>query len=187
MKKLFLLSFAILLSLITVSAQSESIDYLVKRVKKNNRDSEKHDLSIPGWLIRLGANFIDEDEMDGIDVRLLGKKISHLRVVTIENKNSVAPSDMATFFKDIKNEGFEDLMMVRSEGNDVRFMIREKKELIRDIVLLVNERDKGGDFVLLNIEGKFTMDDINRLVKDVKIGSNNKKQKTKDVRVNVED
>lgn len=177
MKKLILICFAITFSLLTVEAQSVSVDRLVNRIKKSNRDCEKHDLSIPGWLIRFGTNFVDEDDLDGVDIRFLGKKISHLRIVTVEDKKQVDASDISTFFKDIRNEGFEDLMMVKSDGSDVRFMIREKKDYIRDIVLLVNEREEGGDFVLLNIEGKFTMDDINHLVKDVNVDINNKDSK----------
>ena len=155
-------------------SQTESIDRLVRKVKKANRECEKVDLSVPGWLIRFGANFVDEDDLDGVDIKLLGKKISHLRIVNIENKKSIPSSDIHNFVTDVQKEGFEDLMVVRSDGNDIRFMVREKKDIIRNIVLMVNENESNGDFVLLSLEGKFTMDDINKLMKDVKVDVNNK-------------
>ena len=177
MKKLFLICFALFISILAVEAQSESINRLVNKVKKSNKNCEKTDLSIPGWLIRFGSNFVDEDDLDGVDIHFLGKKISHLRIVSIENKENVSTSDVSTFLQDVKKEGFEDLMVVKSDGDDVRFMIREKKDFIRDIVLLVNEKGSNGDFVLLSLEGKFTMDDINKVMKDVKLDVNNKGSK----------
>lgn len=182
MKKIFILILTVMLCQLNAFSQTESIDRFVRKVKRSNRGSDKIDLSIPGWLIRFGANFVDEDDLDGVDIKFLGKKISHLRVVTIENKNTVAGDDIKGFMSDAHKEGFEDLMQVRSEGNDIRFMIREKKDIIRNVVLMVNENEHDGDFVLLSIEGKFTMDDINKMIKDVNIDVNNSKSRKIDTK-----
>lgn len=180
MKKCILICLTFMLAQLSAFSQTESIDRLIRKVKKANRECEKVDLSVPGWLIRFGANFVDEDDLDGVDIKLLGKKISHLRIVNIENKKSIPGSDIQNFVTDVQKEGFEDLMVVRSDGNDIRFMVREKKDFIRNIVLMVNENEANGDFVLLSLEGKFTMEDINKMMKDVKIDVNNKgSQKSK--------
>ncbi len=177
MKKLVLVGLFLTLTMVSAFSQTASIDRLVHQVKKANRGCEKTDLNIPGWLIRFGANFVDDDDLDGVDIKLLGKKISHLRIVSIDGKKNVDAADFQTFLTDIKQEGFEDLMTVRSNGDDIRFMVREKKDFIRNIVLVVNEKSEGGDFVLLSLEGKFTMEDINKMMKDVTIDVNNKKGK----------
>lgn len=177
MKKIVFSCLVLMMTLVSAFSQTSSIDRLVHQVKKANRGCEKTDLNIPGWLIRVGANFVDDDDLDGVDIKLLGKKISHLRIVSIDGKKNVAASDFQTFLTDIKQEGFEDLMTVRSNGDDIRFMVREKKDFIRNIVLVVNEKSEGGDFVLLSLEGKFTMEDINKMMKDVNIDMSNKNGK----------
>ena len=71
MKKLFLLFLALTFTQLVFS-QIKNINSLVHKVKKANRDAEKHDLMIPGWLVRFGANFVDTDDLDGINIKMLG-------------------------------------------------------------------------------------------------------------------
>ena len=171
MKKLFILCSLLCICQLAV-AQTESIDRLVRKVKRENRSAEKVDLTLPGWLVRFGANFIDDDDLDGIDIKYLGRKLGAVRIVTVEGKRNIQPSDIQRFMTDIRTEGFEDLLTVRDKSDDVRLMIRERKDFIRNIVLLVNEKSESGDFVLLSLEGKFSMDDINKMMEKAEFNVN---------------
>ena len=60
-------------------------------------------------------------------------------------------------------------MNVREKGERVNIMIRERKGFIEDILIIVN--DKNGEFTLVNIAGKFTMEDINKMIHDVEFNN----------------
>jgi Domain of unknown function (DUF4252) len=181
MKKYLFLFVVSVLATQNLQAQSVSFDRFVRKVKKANRESERHDITIPGFLIRFASNFVNEDDLEGIDIKIITKKLSELRIVTIEDNKGIATEDYKKFIEDVHNEGFEDLMVVRSDDTKVRFMIKERKDFIRNIVLLVDEKS-GGDFVMLSLEGKFTMEDVNKLVKNVEIDGIGKKHKTNSVK-----
>ena len=79
---------------------------------------------------------------------------------------------------DIKNEGYEDLLIVREKSEKVTVMIREKKTFIRNILLMVNDNT---ELTVVSIEGKFTMEDVSKMLEKVDFrsygNSNNKKPK----------
>jgi hypothetical protein len=181
MKKFLFLIAISLITALNLTAQSDSFDRFVRKVKKANSEGERHDITIPGFLIRFASNFVDKDDLEGLDLKIITKKLSELRVVTIEGNKGVDAEDYKKFIEDVHGEGFEDLMVVRSDDTKVRFMIKERKEFIRNIVVLVDEK-AGGDFVLLSLEGKFTMDDVSGLIKNVEINGVGKKSKTKTVK-----
>jgi Domain of unknown function (DUF4252) len=186
MKKLFILCVLLFISQLA-STQTESIDRLVRKVKRQNRGTEKIDITAPGWLVRFGTNFIDEDDMEGIDIKYLGRKLGAVRIFTVDGIRNIESADIQDFMKDISSEGFEELLTVRDKTDDVRFLIRERKDLIRNIVLMVSEKSEGGDFVLLSIEGKFTMDDINKMLENVDVNTSFHKNKSKTKTVKSED
>ncbi len=176
MKKLTIIALALCMGQM-IFAQTESIDRLVRKMKRANRECERIDVNIPGWLVRVGTNFVDEDDLDGVDIKKISRKISHLRIVTIEDTHTSDKADFQTFMTDIRKEGFDELMTVRSDGDNVRILMQESKDFIRHFVVLVSE--KQGDFVMVSVEGKFTMDDINSVIDSSDINVNGKSVKNK--------
>ena len=176
MKKLLL--FAIILLTVNQLAytQTESIDRFVRKYKRS-ATGEKVDITVPGWLVRFGMNFMDKDDLEGVDIQAIARKVSEVRVVSIEGGGKVAFADFQKLIEDAKYENFEELMTVRSDGDNVHIMMRERKGFIRDVFIMVQENS--GEFVLVDIGGKFTMDDINRAIQDVDV----KKKRTKKERV----
>ena len=176
MKKLL---FFILISLTVnqlAQAQTESIDRFVRKYKRS-ATGEKVDITVPGWLVRIGTHFIDDKDLEGVDIQAIARKISEVRIVSIEGGAKIPSSDIQKLMDDAKAEQYEELMTVRSDGDHVHIMMRERKGFIRDLFLMVQE--SSGEFVLLDIGGKFTMDDINRVIEDVKTHSEKKKSKGK--------
>jgi Domain of unknown function (DUF4252) len=178
MKKLFIMCCTLLISQLVFS-QTESIDRLVRKVKRDNRGAEKVDISLPGWLVRFGTNFIDEDDLDGFDVKMLGRKLGAVRIFTLEGKRQIQKSDIQDFMTDVRAEGFDELLTVRDKSDEVRILIRERKDLIRNIVIVVDEKSEGGDFVLLSLEGKFSMDDINKMMEHAEFNGHSVNGKAK--------
>lgn len=176
MKKLLFLTFILLTVNQLAQAQTESIDRFVRKYKRS-ATGEKVDITVPGWLIRFGTRFINEEDLEGLDIQALARKISAVRIVSIEGGAKIASSDFQQLINDAKDEQFEELLSVRDNGDNVHIMMHERKGFIRDLFIMVQESD--GEFVLLDIGGKFTMDDINQAIQDVKVNSEKRKGKNK--------
>ena len=58
-------------------------------------------------------------------------------------------------------DGYEELMRVNDDGDKVRILMKTKKEVIRELLLVCTGND---DCTLVQINGKFTKDDIDQLV-----------------------
>ncbi len=176
MKKLLIFIFISLTVNQLAQAQTESIDRFVRKYKRA-ATGEKVDITVPGWLIRFGTNFIDEEDLEGVDIQAIAKKISEVRIVAIEGGGKLAHADFQNLINDAKEEDFEELLNIRDGGDNVHVMVRERKGFIRDLFIMVQENS--GEFVLLDIGGKFTMDDINRAIQDVQLNDEKRKSKGK--------
>ncbi|MBL7817673.1 MAG: DUF4252 domain-containing protein [Saprospiraceae bacterium] len=173
MKKLLFLTFILLTINTLAQAQTESIDRFVRKYKRS-ATGEKVDITVPGWLIRFGTKFIKEEDLEGVDIQAIARKISEVRVVSIEGGSKIPHTDFMRLINDAKSENFEELLNIRSDGDNVHILMREKKGFIRDLFIMVQDND--GEFVLLDIGGKFTMEDINQAIQEVKIKNKSSKQ-----------
>jgi hypothetical protein len=148
-----------------VFAQTASLDRFIRKHKRT-AEGDKVDLTLPGFVIRFGSRFIKKEDLEGVDIRKIARKVDELRVVTFEKAAKIQHADFQQLIEDVKGENFEELMTVREKGGErINVLIREYKGFIEDILLIVNDSD--GEFTLVNIAGKFTMDDINTIMKDV--------------------
>ena len=178
MKKTLLLLSILLVSFSSLDAQTEGVNRFIRKAKRSSNHNERYDFTVPGWLLRLGLNFVDEADLEGIDFDRFAHKISEVRILNIDGKVDMSPSDVQSYMADIKNEGYEDLLIVRDKSEKVTVMIREKKAFIRNILLMVNDST---ELTVVSIEGKFTMEDVSKMLEKVDFRSygtsNNKKPK----------
>ena len=163
MKKLFIFMAFMALSQ-AVLAQTASLDRFIRKHKRT-AEGDKIDMTLPGFVIRFGSRFINKEDLEGVDIRKIARKIDELRVVTFEKSAQIQHADFQQLIADVRSDNFEELMTVRDGGDRVNVLIREHKGFIEDILVIVNDHD--GEFVLVNIAGKFTMEDINKMIKDV--------------------
>jgi hypothetical protein len=173
MKKLLIFMVMMTLSQ-AVMAQTASLDRFIRKHKRT-AEGDKVDMTIPGFIVRFGSRFINKEDLDGVDIRKISRKIDELRIVTFEKAAKIQHADYQQLMADVKAENFEELMNVREKGGDrVNIMIRERKGFIEDILIIVNDKD--GEFTLVNLAGKFTMEDINKMIENshVNVGSNTK-------------
>ncbi len=115
------------------------------------------DVKLQGWLLKLAAD--EEEQAKG-----LLDKITHLRVLLMEEGNLVSPGAYRQLLRELGQNQFEELLLVKEDGSDIGFYIREKGEHITDALLLVNGADH---FVLLSLEGLLKFSDLNDLNVDV--------------------
>ena len=87
--------------------------------------------------------------------------------MTIENGNKEMLSD---YTKYLTNNRFEEWMTVKKENEIIKFQAKQTGDIIRKLLITVNS---GNELVFVDVSGKFTADDISRMInysekKDVK-------------------
>lgn len=151
MKKWFVL-WVISAFVVSANAQVEPIKAFYNKYKNYENATQ---LKLQGWLIRLAAKHTDEEGAE----QLL-KKITHLRLLSIEDGNPVSLEESRDLIKQLKKESYEELLNVRDGTERVDILIREKKDVITEILLLVSDKD---EFLLLSLEGRLKFSDLNDL------------------------
>ncbi len=100
---------------------------------------------------------IDEEVKDVI------KDLKGLRILVKENPEKALYREA---IKKINFDEYEELMTVRSEGEKIKFVIKEDGDIIKELLLIVG----GGDnFVLMSFIGKIDLEKISKLSKNVNI------------------
>ncbi len=150
MKKIFLIiSLAIFSS--TLFAQKS-----VKRFYNKYKHSENvTNVKVQGWMIKSVLKFVEEFEGEDIV-----KKVKKLRVLSMENGNSVSKKDLNKLIKGVKEENFEDLMTVREGSTNIRFLVRDSDENIKNLLVIVSEAE---EFILISIECDLKWKDLKNI------------------------
>lgn len=145
--------FTLLLLFVCHLSYAQSIDSLFKEFgNEKNADCIK----VSSFMMSLGKMFAGHDK----GTEIVGK-IKSMRVLDLED----CPTDVKErFHKKVKRlnlDGYDELMRVNDEGEKVHILMKTKKETIRELLFVCTGKE---DCTLVQINGKFTKDDIDRLV-----------------------
>ncbi|MEL6720096.1 MAG: DUF4252 domain-containing protein [Bacteroidota bacterium] len=140
-------------------SQSKYVEKFIDRYAENVDASS---LSLNDWSLKLTSSFINKET--GQKIR---NKVTQLRLLTSDNAFLASNSDIRELISDLKKDDFESLIEVREKGNHVKFMIRENKETVTDVLMLVQGTD---GFVLLSLEGLFKLNDLKNFHIDIEGG-----------------
>lgn len=103
-----------------------------------------------------------EDEVDA-DVQQVIKDLKGLRVLVREG-NGTKYYDEAV--KTLNLKAYAELMTVRDGDQNVRFVVKDKGDIIEELLLLVGSPD---EFVMISFVGKIDLDKIAKLAKTADI------------------
>ncbi len=96
---------------------------------------------------------------DGIDDNPL-RKITSIRVL-VREKNEFPSAE--GFFPEIrsiiKRGRYEELVTIRDNDTDLRFMVRSDRDIVKEMILVID----GDDKAVVQIEGNLTRDEASRL------------------------
>ncbi|MCU0458789.1 MAG: DUF4252 domain-containing protein [Bacteroidales bacterium] len=88
------------------------------------------------------------------------RKITSIRVVVRERDKAPFKDELLPEIRNIIRRGkYEELMSVRDDDADLRFMVRTERDIIREILLLID----GEDEAVIQIEGNLTRDEASEL------------------------
>ncbi len=136
--------------------QAQSIQRFYDKYKALENVSE---VKLQGWLLEVAASFTDEATAES-----LLRKISQLRILVMEDGNLITEKEHRRLLRDVKKERFEAIMEIREGGEHIEFLLREDKNTITDVLILVSGDD---EFVLLSLEGALRFEDLNDLQIDI--------------------
>ncbi len=109
---------------------------------------------------------IDIDDPESAEIMQLVKGIKSLRILVKDEGDGTKLYDDA--FSRISKNGFEELLTVRDQGENVRFMVKEgnNPNIISQLVLLVGGAN---DFVLLDLTGIIDLKTVGKLSKSIDV------------------
>lgn len=89
------------------------------------------------------------------------KKVSKIKVLTVENGSKEMLNDYAKF---LNNNHYEDWATIKHNGENVNLRVKQKGEDIKNMLITVNS-DK--ELVFVDVKGSFTADDISKMINAV--------------------
>lgn len=172
MKKIFLL-LAITFSWINLSAQKDKLNQLFDQYQDaKGVTSIKIAKPMFNMLSKLDIEDAELDKIKPLLSKINGIKILVVERPEIKDSLSVDSKKLIANFKNLSSEistavsklNYEELMTVNSKDNKVRFLAIDTANGILDNLLLsVNSKESN---VLLMLDGKISMDDVNALISE---------------------
>lgn len=148
------------LTLALLLAGATSLTAQQKAIRQFERKYDRHEdvtaLKIGGLAIKLVSLFVDDPE----PARLM-RRVSSLYLVSVDDGSLIDPADKAELRERTLSGNFEPWVLVREGAERVEVFVREKKEAIREVLLLVDE-DEGG-FTVINLRGRLSYEDLQNL------------------------
>ena len=168
MKKLIIIPVALLL----LSLQSCIVSSTPKMGFFDNphydyKDAKFTSINVPMFLAKPMVKKAMREEGESEELINLIRKISDIKVMTVENGNKKMLTDLTKY---LTKNNFEEWMTVKKENETVNFQAKQKGEVIKNLLITVHS---GNELVFVDVSGKFTADDISRIInysekKDVK-------------------
>lgn len=115
-------------------------------------------INVPMFLAKPIVKKALREDGESEELINLIKKVSDVKVMTIENGNSEMVADFAKY---LKKDNYEEWMTVKKEKETINFQAKQNGEEIRRLMITIAS---GSELVLVDVSGKFTADDISRLI-----------------------
>ncbi|QOW11528.1 DUF4252 domain-containing protein [Kaistella flava (ex Peng et al. 2021)] len=122
------------------------------------RGAQFTSINVPMFLAKPFVKKALRDDGESEELINLIKKVSDIKVMTIENGNSEMIADFAKY---LKKDNFEEWITVKKEKETIHFRAKQKGEEIKRLMITIAS---GSELVLVDVSGKFTADDISRLI-----------------------
>jgi len=106
------------------------------------------------WLCKVFAGDDPEEQ--------LVKKTKSLKVLNIDDCSEATQKKAVRLLSDLKSDGYEELIRVNDKEDKVRIYAKIEKETIRRLIIVALS---GKDCAIVDIQGKFDLNEIDDLVK----------------------
>lgn len=129
----------------------------------HKRKEGVRNVALPGWLIYTSTSFAHDivEEEETRVVLQIAKKVKKMQLMFDEDGGAIEQADVRAFQEHLRSRRFEDLVYVRAEDTTVSFMVRSKKDKLRDLIVLVHAED---DFVFMNMRTNIRIKHLARMI-----------------------
>jgi len=160
MKKLAIITLLII-SNFAANAQDDAISLFFS---KYSNDESFTQVNVTARMFGLFAN-LDTDDAEDQEVIESISKIKGLKILAKEDLDN-GKALYKEAFTLINSKEYEELMTVKDQDNDMKFLIKEKGGIITELLMIV-----GGDneFLLLSLIGDIDLKQISKLSKSMDI------------------
>ncbi len=117
--------------------------------------------NVPVFLAKPYIKRVLKEDEDGEAVYEMVKKVSKIKILTVENGNKTMLNDYASY---LNENDYEDWATIKHDGSNVNIRVKQKGESIRNMLITVNS-DK--ELVFVDVKGNFTADDISKMISNV--------------------
>ena len=122
------------------------------------KDYDGMAFTVPGWVVDAGSWFLPEKA----ERKLLRRGVDKVRFMLFENDaNPVSERDMKRFARKAHRRHLEDLVVVRDGKTHVRVMGKERRSILRKVVVMVHSPE---EFVFVSVKGHLRLNDVNRII-----------------------
>jgi hypothetical protein len=149
-KRGLLLMMAVMITAL-VSAQQKSAEEVFKAYAGKGNCTV---LTIPKGAIRLAASLQEEDEPE---VKEFLEGISSVKILAVDGRGNQA------LFGDVVrtlSKNYEELMTVDKGDEQVKFLMRQEGDVIKELLLLTGEEDESA---MIIVRGEIRMKDLARM------------------------
>jgi uncharacterized protein YggU (UPF0235/DUF167 family) len=116
-------------------------------------------INVPMFLAKpVIRKALREDGKDNEEIIQLIKKVSKIKVLTVENGDPKMLKDFANYLND---NNYEDWATIKHDGDNVNIRVKQKGDAIKNMLITVNS-DK--ELVFVDVKGNFTADDISKMI-----------------------
>ena len=122
------------------------------------KDAKFTSINVPMFLAKPVIKTALRKDGESEELIELIKKISDVKVMTIENGNKEMLTDFAKY---LTTNNFEEWMTIKKENETINFQAKQTGDIIKKLLITVRS---GEELVFVDVSGKFTADDISRII-----------------------
>jgi hypothetical protein len=116
-------------------------------------------INVPMFLAKpVIKKALREDGNDNEEIIQMIKKVSKIKVLTVENGDRTMLKDFANYLND---NNYEDWATIKHDGDNVNIRVKQTGDEIKNMLITVNS-DK--ELVFVDVRGSFTADDISKMI-----------------------
>ena len=140
-------------------------DAITKFLSKYAADEDFTVVTVTSKMFSLFAD-IDPDDPEEKEALEAISKITGLRILALDNDSIKAPVVYKEAKALIPEKEYEELMTIRHEGMDLKFMIKESKGTIVELLLIAGGHKK---FFIMSLVGDIDLSQISKLSHKMRI------------------
>lgn len=116
-------------------------------------------INVPMFLAKpVIKKALREDGEDHEDLIRIIKKVSKIKVLTVENGDRTMLRDFASYLND---NNYEDWATIMHDGDRINIRVKQNGEAIKNMLITVNSKK---ELLFVDVKGSFTAGDISKMI-----------------------